>query len=60
MNMSLIIMAGNYVAIDFDDSTCYGYYIIRFSSSSYNIQSYLSIYCKFISSGEMVCEGTKF
>ena len=30
MNMSLIIMEGNYGAIDADDSSCHGYYIIKF------------------------------
>ena len=30
MNISLIIMEGNYGAIDADDSTRDGYYIIRF------------------------------
>ena len=44
MNMSLIIMEVNYGAIDADDYSCHGYYIIKFSSSSYIIQSDLSIY----------------
>ena len=30
MNISLIIIEGNYFAIDDDDSKCNGYYIIRF------------------------------
>ena len=58
MNMSLIIMEGKYDAIDADDSSCYGYYIINFSSSPYTLQSDLSIYGEVIYSGEMVCEGT--
>ena len=37
MNMYYIIMEGNYGAIDADDSTFHGYYIIRCSSSSYII-----------------------
>ena len=28
MNIYLIIVEGKYVAIDADDSTCHGYYII--------------------------------
>ena len=60
MNMSLIIMEGNCVAIDTNDSSCRGYYIIKFSSSLYTLQVYLSIDGQFISSGEIVCEGTYF
>ena len=36
MNMSLIIMEGKYGAIDADNSSCHGYYIIKFSSYLYN------------------------
>ena len=60
MNMYLIIMEGYYGAIDSDDTTCHGYYIIRFSSSPYNLQSELIIEGQVISYGEMVCEGTCF
>ena len=56
MNIYLIIMEGNYGAIDADDSTCHGYYVIRLSSSIYNLQSDFSIDRQIISSGEMVCE----
>ena len=38
MNMSLIVTEGDYVDIDADDSTCHGYYIIKFSSSTYTLQ----------------------
>ena len=38
MNMSLIIMEGKYGAIDTDDSSCHGYYIIKFSSSLDTLQ----------------------
>ena len=58
--MSLIIMEGNYGAIDADDSSCNGYYIIKISSSPYTLQSDLIIDGQVISSGEMVCEGTYF
>ena len=34
INVSLINAEGKYGAIDADDSSCHGYYIIRFSSSS--------------------------
>ena len=58
--MSLIIMEVKYGAIDTDDSSCHYYYIIKFSSYQYTLQSDLSIDGKFIYSGEMVCEGTYF
>ena len=58
MNMYLIIMEGNYGTIDADYSLCHGYYIIKFSSSPYSLQSYLSIDGRVISSDEMVSEGT--
>ena len=60
MNISLIIMEGNYVCIDSDDSTCHGYYIIRFSSSLYTLFKNLIIDGQFISSGEMVFERTYY
>ena len=60
MNMSLIIMEGNYGAIDADDSSCNGYYIIKISSSLYTLQVDLSIDGQVISSGEILCEGTYF
>ena len=43
MNISLIITDGKYGAIDTGDSPCHGYYIIKFSSSTYTLQSDLSI-----------------
>ena len=60
ISMSLIILEGKYVAIDTDDSWCHGYYIIKFSSSPYNLQVYLSIDGQVISSGEIIFEGTYF
>ena len=60
MNMSLIIMKGKYGAIDVDNYSCHGYYIIKFSSSTYTLQLDLSIDGQFISSSEMVCEGNYF
>ena len=60
MNMYLIVMEGNYGAIDTDYYSCHGCYIIKFSSSPYTLQADLSIYGQFISSGEMVCKGTYF
>ena len=38
INMSLIITKGNYVFIDDYYTSCHGYYIIRFSSSTYTLQ----------------------
>ena len=58
MNTYLIIMEGDYVAIDADDYTCHGYYIIIFYSSPYILQADFSVDVQVISSGEMVCEGT--
>ena len=43
MNMSLIIMEGKYGAIGADNSSCHGYYIIKFSSSLYILQTDLRI-----------------
>ena len=60
MNTSLIIIEGDYGAIDDDDSTCHCYHIIIFYSSPYILQAEFSIYVQVISSGEMVCEGTYF
>ena len=60
MNMSLIIIEGTYGAIDADDSSCHGYYILGFSSFLYTLQVDLSIYGRVIYSGEMVFEGKYF
>ena len=38
MNMYLVIMEGKFGAIDTDDSSCHGYYTIKFSSMSYTLQ----------------------
>ena len=43
IKISLIIMEGNYGAIDADGYTCNGYYIIKFSSSPYTLQEDLSV-----------------
>ena len=58
--MYLIITEGKYVAIDTDDSSRHGYYIIKLSSSPYILQAYLSIDGQVIYSGEFICEGTYF
>ena len=58
MNISLIIMEVRYGAIDTDDSSCHGYYIIKFYSSPYTIQSDLSIDGQVVSSGKIIWEGT--
>ena len=60
MNMYLIIMEGHSGAIDSDNCTCHGYYIIRHSSCPYTLQADLSIDCQVVSSSEIVCEGTNF
>ena len=51
MNTSLISMEGKYGAIDADNSSCHGYYIIKMSSYPYTLQTNLRIYCQVISSG---------
>ena len=53
MSMSLIIMERKYGYIDTDDYSCHSYYIIKFSSSSYNLQADLMNYGRVISSGEL-------
>ena len=58
--VSLIIVDGNYGYIYANDSTCHGYYIVRFSSYQYTLQVDLSIDGQVISSGSMVCEKTNF
>ena len=57
MKITLIIMEANHGAIDADDSSCNGYYIIKFYSSPYTLQSELIIYVQVISSVEMLREG---
>ena len=59
-NMSLKIFKDNFVAIDADDNSCHGYYIIIFSSSTYTLQEEFNIHVYIIYSGEMFCEGTHY
>ena len=56
MDIPITTMKGKYVAIDADDSSCHGYYVINFSSSAYILQSNFSIDGQVVDSGEMVCE----
>ena len=60
MNMYLIIMEGKHGAIDSYDSSCRGYHVIKFSSSTYTLQTDLSADGQVISYVEMVFEGTYF
>ena len=53
-------MKVKYSAIDADDYSCYGYYIIKFSSSSFTPQSELSTDGQGIYFVEMVCWGKCF
>ena len=53
MKMSLIITEGRYGAIDADDSSFHGYYIIKYSLSLYTLQADLSIYEQVISSTKL-------
>ena len=56
MNIFLIIAKINYGAIDTDDTSCQGFYIITFPLSPYTLQEDLNIDVKFIYSGKMVCK----
>ena len=60
MNVSLTNMEGNCGAINADDYTWHGCYIIIFYSYIYSFQANLSIDGQVIFSVEMVCEGTHF
>ena len=42
MNMSLVTMEDNYDAIDADDYSYHGYYIIKFTSYPYTLQANMS------------------
>ena len=55
MNTSLIITEGKYGTIDTDDSSCHGYYIIKFYSYLYTLQEDLIIDGKVISFVKMLC-----
>ena len=59
MSMSLIIIEGNYGAIDVD-GLLFMATILSKKSSKYTLHAELSIDGKVISSSEMVCEGTYF
>ena len=60
VKMFLIIIEEKYGDIDAEDSSCNGYYIIKFYSSPYTLQAYLSIDGQVDSSGEMLCEETYY
>ena len=60
MNVSLVITKGNCGAVDTENYSCHGYYIIVFSSSLYILRAGLNIDGQVISSGEIVCEGNYF
>ena len=60
MNIPLIIMKGEYGAIDTADSLCHGYYIITFSSSTFTLETDLSIDGQVISPGNVLCEVNYF
>ena len=60
MKMSLVVTEGKYGAIDTGSYSCHGYYIIKFYSSPYTLQTELSIYGQVISSNKILCEGTYF
>ena len=53
-------MEVKYGAIDTDNYSCHGYYIINISPSPYTLQAYLCIDGQVIYSGEILCEGNYF
>ena len=57
MNTYLIIIEEKYGAIDTDYYLFHGYYIIKFSSYPYTLQSDLIIYGQVISSGKIYAKG---
>ena len=60
MNMYLIFIEGKYFSIDATYTSCQGYYIIIFSSSTYTLQEDLNIYGQLMSSDKIVSEGIYF
>ena len=60
MNMHLIIMEGKYGEIDTNNSSCHGYYIIKFSTKPYTLEVDLSIDVQVVSAGNILCDGTYF
>ena len=53
-NMASLVQAGMYVAINTDDTTTNGFYVIQFLSESYTLQNNTIINGQVISSGELV------
>ena len=60
MKTYLIFMEVKYGAIDVDNYSCHGCYIIKFPSFPYTLQAYLIIGGKVISPVKLVCEWTYF
>ena len=60
INISLVITEVNCGSVSADDSTCRDYYNIRFSTSTYTLQSELNIDCQVIYSGKILCKRTYY
>ena len=52
--MALVVQSGKYGAINTDDTTKNGYYVIKFISEAYTMKNNTTIEGKMISSGELV------
>ena len=52
--MASLVQSGTYSAVNTDDTTKNGLYVIQFISEEYMLQNNTTIYGQFISSGELV------
>ena len=55
-NMASLVQLGMYGAINTDDTTRNGFYVIQFISDSYTLQSNTKIDGKVISSGKLIAK----
>ena len=53
-NMASLVQSGMYGAINTDDTTTNGFYVIQFLSDSYTLQNNTTFYGQVISAGELV------
>ena len=51
--MASLFQSGMYVAINTDDTTKNGFYVIQFISEAYTLQNNTTIYGQVISAGEL-------
>ena len=55
-NMASLIESGKYGAINTNDTSTNGFYVIKFTSRAYTLQENTIIYGKIITSGELVAK----